>query len=265
MIEPNSITYFLNTAASELDFFWEGVEFLTFHWQDTMDYVVFDEHGIVVEQIVSFIDEGIRKGQSVLVYSTRGLSRSIVCVAAYMMAKYGWGVDKVFEFLDSKRVPMEPNPSFMNQLADLDWRLQKKRLHIALSLPSERRQLVLEINRVKLLTWQVGAFLQNPADTDDLSADELMLVNSFNNSQSMYTHTHENLPPPAQQEPAHAATAIKWIDEGDDGHFDESTQPIKDTNEAPVYYEQDAKPDYAENLARFDAMMAADNDETRSL
>ena len=51
----------------------------------------------------------------------------------------------------------------------------------------------------------------------------------------------------------------------DDGHFDESTQPIKDTNEAPVYYEQDAKPDYAENLARFDAMMAADNDETRSL
>ena len=99
LIEPNSITYFLNTAASELDFFWEGVEFLTFHWQDTMDYVVFDEHGIVVEQIVSFIDEGIRKGQSVLVYSTRGLSRSIVCVAAYMMAKYGWGVDKVFEFM----------------------------------------------------------------------------------------------------------------------------------------------------------------------
>ena len=29
LIEPNSITYFVNTAAGELNFFWEGVEFLT--------------------------------------------------------------------------------------------------------------------------------------------------------------------------------------------------------------------------------------------
>jgi len=259
LIEPNSITYFLNTAASELDFFWEGVEFLTFHWQDAMDYVIFDEHGIVIEQIVSFIDEGIRKGQSVLVYSTRGMSRCIVCVAAYMMAKYGWGVDKVFEFLDSKRVPMEPNPSFMSQLADLDWRLQKQRLHTALTLPSERRQMVLEINRVKLLTWQVGSFLQNPADTDDLSADEMLLVNSFNNGQSMYSHTHEDLPPHAQAEPVHTATAIKWIDEGDDGYFHESSQPIKDFNEAPNIYRDDPFDRFEHNA------FADDHDEIRSL
>ena len=38
LIEPNSVTYFVNCAASELDFFWEGVEFLTFHWDDDPAY-----------------------------------------------------------------------------------------------------------------------------------------------------------------------------------------------------------------------------------
>ena len=58
-------------------------------------------------------------------------------------------------------------------------------------------------------------------------------------------------------EPAHAATAIKWIDEGDDGHYNESSQPIKDVNEAKVY-EDEAKVYYEDNYARFDAMMAQD-------
>lgn len=44
---------------------------------------------------MAFVDEGLRKGQSVLIYSTRGLGRGVGCCAAYMMAKYGWGCDKV--------------------------------------------------------------------------------------------------------------------------------------------------------------------------
>ena len=95
LIEPNSITYFINTAASELDFFWEGVEFLTFCWEDHADFECFDSQGLVVDQILSFVDEGIRLGHSVLVYSNRGMSRCVACAAAYMMTKYGWGCDKV--------------------------------------------------------------------------------------------------------------------------------------------------------------------------
>ena len=50
LLEPNSITYFCNCAAGELDFFWEGVEFLTFHWEDHPAYTYFDEGGIVVRE-----------------------------------------------------------------------------------------------------------------------------------------------------------------------------------------------------------------------
>jgi len=48
LLEPNSITYFCNCAGGELDFFWEGVEFLTFYWEDHPSYVYFDEGNIVV-------------------------------------------------------------------------------------------------------------------------------------------------------------------------------------------------------------------------
>mmetsp|Transcript_5590 Transcript_5590/g.6943 ORF Transcript_5590/g.6943 Transcript_5590/m.6943 type:complete len:296 (-) Transcript_5590:97-984(-) len=218
LIEPNSITYFLNAAASELDFFWEGVEFLTFHWEDDPKYKCFDSHGIVLDQIVSFIDEGIRLGQSVLLYSTRGQSRCIGAACAYMMAKYGWGCDKVFEFFESKRVPMAPNSGLVQQLYELDWTLQRHRLKLVLRSPmnEETRERKLELNRMKLLTWQTGVGLYNdPSETDDLSADELVLVNSFVNGKSAFIHSHSELPLPPQGQEAkrHSATSLKWIDE----------------------------------------------------
>jgi hypothetical protein len=218
LIEPNAITYFLNAAASELDFFWEGVEFLTFHWEDSIDYIVFDDEGIVLDQIVSFIDEGIRLGQSVLLYSTRGQSRCIGAAVAYMMAKYGWGCDKVFEFFESKRVPMSPNPGLLKQLYKLDWKLQRHRLKLVLSMPVDNatRERTLEINRMRLLTWQTGKGLySDPTETDDLAADELVLVNSFVNGRSAFIHSHSKLPPPPVGADAqrHKATALRWIDE----------------------------------------------------
>jgi len=218
LIEPNSITYFLNTAAGELDFFWEGVEFLTFCWEDRSDFDCFDKGGIVVDQIVSFVDEGVRLGQSVLVYSARGQSRSVACVAAYMMAKYGWSCDKVFEFFDSKRLPMDLVPGLIGQLHDLDWRLQRRRLAAALALPTEgARKRCLEANRSRLLTWRTGvALLGDPLASEDLSFDQLVLVNSFVNGQSALVHSHAALPRPPQGDEArkHVATVLRWIDEG---------------------------------------------------
>lgn len=252
LIEPNSITYFLNAAASELDFFWEGVEFLTFHWEDSVEFKVFDDHGIVLDQIVSFVDEGIRQGQSVLLYSTRGQSRCIGAAAAYMMAKYGWGCDKVFEFFESKRVPMSCNPGLLKQLYQLDWNLQRHRLKIALAMSADvaTKERTLEINRIRLLTWQTGKSLYNdPAETDDLSADELVLVNSFVNGRSAFIHSHSSLPPAPVGNDAkrHKATALKWIDEPkhresskdwDDAALDNS-KPILDINEAIEWIEDD--------------------------
>jgi hypothetical protein len=226
LIEPNSVTYFVNCAAGENDFFWEGVEFLTFHWEDSPNFHCFDDQGIVVEQILSFVDEGVRLGQSVLLYSGRGLSRSVACCMAYLMAKYGWGCDKAFEFLEAKRVPMDLNPGLLASLYALDWRLQKARLAkvVALPISESERRLVLERNRSKLLTWAAVApgtiaakasGLADPSLSEDLSADELILVNSFVNGRSKFTYSSAHLPPPASGADArrHAPTALRWIDE----------------------------------------------------
>jgi len=315
LIDPNSVTYFLNCAAGENDFFWEGVEFLTFHWEDSPDYTCFDEEGIVVEQIVNFVDEGLRKGQSVLMYSRRGLSRSVGCCMAYLMAKYGWGCDKAFEFLEAKRVrtnstrvhyfstsvsglislktlsslnqvPMDLNPGLMASLYALDWRLQKSRLAKAITLPVSEleRRLFLEKNRAKLLTWAavvpettVVKVTDDPPPSEDLSADEPILVNSFVNGRSKFTYSSAHLPPPASGTDGkrHAPTALRWIDEPkqkreiegnetgnqngrrnghvewiDDDHFLATSKPILDVNEAIIWVDDDGivSPDTARSL-----------------
>mmetsp|Transcript_68194 Transcript_68194/g.137185 ORF Transcript_68194/g.137185 Transcript_68194/m.137185 type:complete len:309 (+) Transcript_68194:58-984(+) len=286
LIDPNSVTYFLNCAAGENDFFWEGVEFLTFHWEDSPDYTCFDEEGIVVEQIINFVDEGLRKGQSVLMYSRRGLSRSVGCCMAYLMAKYGWGCDKAFEFLEAKRVPMDLNPGLMASLYALDWRLQKSRLAKAITLPVSEleRRLFLERNRAKLLTWAavvpettVVKVTDDPPPSEDLSADEPILVNSFVNGRSKFTYSSAHLPPPASGADGkrHAPTALRWIDEPkqkreiegnetgnqkgrrnghvewiDDDHFLATSKPILDVNEAIIWVDDDGivSPDTARSV-----------------
>lgn len=277
LLTPNSVTYFVNTAAAELDFVWQGVEFLTFRWDDHPSFTYFDKHGIVVDQLLAFIDEGVRLGQSVLVYSNRGLSRSVGACAAYMMAKYGWGCDKTLEFFQSRRVEMDMNPGLTRQLYDLDWLLQRKRLKEAIAAPVDNasRARLLEINRVKLLTWHTGtSFLVDPAQTEDLSADELILVNSFVNGRTAFLFSNEGLPPPAQgtaEGHCHAATALRWIDEdqaptaasgvlgqsdvGVPGNSEDAkweylrdSKPILDENEATTWIEDEAPPETTRSL-----------------
>jgi len=242
LIQNNSISHFVNCAAAEVNFFWEGLEYLTFYWRDTPEFVAFDEHGLVLEQLVDFIDEGIKSGNAVLVHSVRGQSRSVACVVAYMMAKYAWGMDKVFEFLDSKRIPMDPNPGLLAQLAKLDWKLQRDRLRTTMSLRKGERERAQLLNRERLLSWSVRGLEGQNSLEDDLSADHLVLVNSFVNAQSRFSHSA--VPPPADAggSPLHhkrgapqrpKATSIKWIDESEDGTVSEHSKPILSIRHIP--------------------------------
>ena len=65
-------------------------------------------------------------------------------------------------------------------------RLQKGRLQRALALPNEaERDLCLENDRLKLLTWHAGGgVLADPALTEDLAADELLLVHRCHQSRT---------------------------------------------------------------------------------
>jgi protein-tyrosine phosphatase len=61
----------------------------------------------------------------VLVHSVRGQSRCVVVVASYLMKKYKWSLYKTLEFLSSRRPDIELRPSYVNQLADYEKRLDK--------------------------------------------------------------------------------------------------------------------------------------------
>ena len=69
---------------------------MTFSWEDDSGFALFDMSGVVLEQIVDFVDEAFREGESVLIHSLRGTSRCISAVMAYFMAKYHWGVEKTY-------------------------------------------------------------------------------------------------------------------------------------------------------------------------
>ena len=68
-----TIEYFINCAGLDVPFIWgdagdgEGpFPCLTFCWQDDSSFCLFDAHGIVLEQIVAFIDEGMSDGSCLL-------------------------------------------------------------------------------------------------------------------------------------------------------------------------------------------------------
>lgn len=164
-----------------------------------------------------------------LVYSRQGTSRCVACVMAYMMYKYCWGFDKVYEYLKCKRADIEPNEGFFQQLHDLDWQLQRSRLRKLANLPDPHRHQTLDYLRTKLLEWSIQGLQVVPPGwkPDEHTADELVLVNSFINSQTPIDRFQ--LPSPAQCD-AHKATALRWADNDTGLSFErpEEQQPIKE-------------------------------------
>ena len=64
---------------------------------------------------------------------------------------------QVFEFFESKRVPMDMNPGLISQLHALDWHLQRRRLQANTAIADEAaRQRAFDFARAKLLTWHTG-------------------------------------------------------------------------------------------------------------
>jgi len=119
----------INCAGRQLPNLYElhGIRYLTYPWLDTTDFQIFDANGVVVMQIVSFIDEALNAGEAVLCHSLNGVSRCSLCMIAYMMYKYWWSLEKSMEFLCSKRPDLAPNNGFLQQLQIVDAQLQAAR------------------------------------------------------------------------------------------------------------------------------------------
>jgi Dual specificity phosphatase, catalytic domain len=95
---------------------------------------LFDQRGDVVNEIFNFAEEALANGESTLVHSVKGQSRSCCVIAAYFMKRFNkhfflifyrfrWSLYKTLEFLTSRRPDLEIRASFYHQLTNLEARV----------------------------------------------------------------------------------------------------------------------------------------------
>eukprot|EP00754_Rhynchopus_humris_P010223 Rhum_TRINITY_DN14135_c12_g5::Rhum_TRINITY_DN14135_c12_g5_i2::g.70504::m.70504 len=122
----NKVTHIVNCAGSETPNLYQqaNIHYLSFHWRDLPNTILFDAEGRNVRQIFEFIEKGLEKGECVLVHSVLGVSRSCAVVAAYLMHKYGWSLDNTVAFMRTAHPDMDVKPYFLRQLGLLARRLE---------------------------------------------------------------------------------------------------------------------------------------------
>ncbi len=88
----NKITRIVNCAAREIPNSWDrtGMKYLSYPWPQSGNFVVFDEKNSVLDEVFSFVEEGMINAEGVLIHSMDGRSRSAFVGAMYFMLKYRW-------------------------------------------------------------------------------------------------------------------------------------------------------------------------------
>jgi protein-tyrosine phosphatase len=80
---------------------------------------------------VRFVEEQRRTGRVVYVHCRAGVSRAGMVVAAYLMAEHRWTRDEALTFLRTRRPQVNPNPAFLDRLAEWE--------HVVQANPAEPR------------------------------------------------------------------------------------------------------------------------------
>jgi hypothetical protein len=142
---------------------------------------VLDEDEEVYSTVTQFITAALDQGESVLVHSVAGQSRSMCVTAAYLMGRYSWSLAKTFEFLNSRRPDFEIKSGFTRQL----------------QLFEGRRFRDLKPTR----HW--GEL----SEAEDVGSEELMLRNTFLNSQALPISDVDTT------QYSQNATALRWADQ----------------------------------------------------
>jgi protein-tyrosine phosphatase len=120
-VMANKVTHVINCAGRQVPNHWEsiGVAYLKFNWLDQENQVLFNDHkqgDTITSQIFDFIEDAMKKTESVLVHSVRGQSRAASVLAVFLMRKYRWSLLKTLEFLNSRRPELEIRGTFIQQL-----------------------------------------------------------------------------------------------------------------------------------------------------
>lgn len=135
-------------------------------------------------------------------------------------ARSGRGLEKTMQFMTSKRPDLCPIPNFYRQLYYLDQRLQRSRDTAAAS-DAQRNQWDVKAEgalRACRLALACSRFFfapcLTPCHASGLDSDELLLVNTYVNSQQVDAASMRALAPrPASTGPSRLQRRLTWIDD----------------------------------------------------
>lgn len=80
---------------------------------------IFDKKNNALNAIFSFVEEAVEQGESCLIHSLHGKSRACAVLAAYLMRKYGWSLNKTLELINSKKEGLEIRSNYLAQMQEL--------------------------------------------------------------------------------------------------------------------------------------------------
>ncbi len=72
------------------------------------------------EECSNYIEQVINEGESILVHCSKGVSRSVTIVLAYLIIKKGYSLDQALIKIKEKRSIINPNKGFLDQLRKLN-------------------------------------------------------------------------------------------------------------------------------------------------
>ena len=63
-------------------------------------------------------------GESCLIHSMFGKSRSCAVIVAYLIRKYNWSLNKCLDFVNAKKEGLEIRNNYLRQMQDLEKRVE---------------------------------------------------------------------------------------------------------------------------------------------
>jgi protein-tyrosine phosphatase len=121
------VTHVVNCCAKEVPSLWadRGIKYLEYDWDECGKANILDKEDRVVSEVFDFIEEALAHEEGVLLHSRTGEQASCCILAAFLMKKFNWSLDKTMEFLLSRhRLGAKLCVEYRKQLRSYEQRLE---------------------------------------------------------------------------------------------------------------------------------------------